>query len=98
MMTETDRTEYRHQWLDKFLKGGKRNPRPEMIERISMWDDDKRVSPAIDLSRDIFKRVTKFLDKGGNLKDAFDILVGQVNTDFLRKFAIDKLGLVDPVN
>ncbi len=61
------------------------------------WDDDKRVVPAVDLSRDIFKRVTKFLDKGGNLNDAFDILVGQVNTDFLRKFAIEKLGLVDPL-
>lgn len=97
MMTEIERAEYRHQWLCRLLKGGKRDARTELIERTSMWDDDKRVVPAVDLSRDIFTRVTKFLDKGGNLHDAFDVLIGQVNTDFLRKFAIEKLGLVDPL-
>ena len=97
-MTEVERIEYRHWWLNRFLKGGKRNSRTELLSRLSMWDDDKRVVPAVDLSRDIYKRVTKFLDKGGNLNDAFDILAGQINPDFLRRYATEKLGLIDPLD
>ncbi len=97
-MTEAGRTEYRHWWLNRFLKGSKRSDRDELIARPSMWDHDDKVVPVVNLTRDIYARVTKFLDKGGHLYDAFEALASQINPNFLRKYAIEKLGLIDPLD
>lgn len=63
-----------------------------------MWDHDDKVVPVVNLTRDIYARVTKFLDKGGHLYDAFEALASQINPNFLRKYAIEKLGLIDPLD
>ena len=60
-----------------------------------MWNDSYKVAKAHNLSGDIFRKVDTFLNRGGNIRDAYEILLSQVNEDAFRRFAFEKYNLAE---
>lgn len=90
-----DRVEYRHWFVDRFLKNTKHAATSERATATSMWNDSYKVAKAHRLSGDIFTKVDSFLNKGGNIRDAYEILLSQVEEEAFKRFAFEKYNLVE---
>jgi hypothetical protein len=90
-----DRVEYRHWFVSRFLKNTKHAATAERAAATSMWNDSYKVAKAHQLSGDIFRKVNTFLNRGGNLSDAYEILLSQVEEEAFKRFAFEKYNLVE---
>lgn len=90
-----DRVEYRHEFVARFLKDRKHAETAERARATSMWNDSYKVAKAHRLSGDIFEKVDSFLRRGGNIRDAYEILMSQVQEEAFKRFAFEKYNLVE---